>query len=172
MPKNFLEYKYHWSDNLRGIIAPMMRLAKTNDCGMFAVVDDVEITVWPKDRPELRAEYIALREEGALTFTEYEARAWSTAIYPDRGRNLIYPTLGLCGEAGEVAEKVKKHLRDGTPIEELRTVLCKELGDVLWYINALAHELGLPLADIARENLRKLLSRQERGKLHGSGDDR
>ena len=87
---------------------------------------------------------------------------------------MTYPALGLCGEAGEVAEKVKKTLRDdgGVLTDERREALSRELGDVLWYLSQLATEAGLDLEEIAAENLDKLLSRRERGMLRGSGDDR
>ena len=109
-----------------------------------------------------------------MTFEEYQKNANETAIYPLRGSNIYYPALGLSGEAGEVAEKVKKIMRDkaGRVDEGDRTALKKELGDVLWYVSQVAYEFGLDLEDIAKENLEKLKSRQERGKLTGSGDNR
>jgi NTP pyrophosphatase (non-canonical NTP hydrolase) len=87
---------------------------------------------------------------------------------------LAYPALGLAGEAGEVAEHAKKAIRDdaGVVTEERRRAMAKELGDVLWYVSQLASELGLELDEIARANLEKLLSRQRRGVLSGSGDER
>ena len=93
-------------------------------------------------------------------------------MYPDAGSNLTYPALGLCGEAGEAAEKVKKAIRDdaGELTPERRDALAAELGDVLWYVAQLATEAGLELDEIARSNLEKLLSRRERAVLHGSGD--
>ncbi|MBN1963477.1 MAG: nucleoside triphosphate pyrophosphohydrolase family protein [Anaerolineae bacterium] len=110
----------------------------------------------------------------ALTFTEYQARAADTARYPDAGNNPIYPTLGLAGEAGEVCEKVKKVLRDqgGDFDPGAVAAIKKELGDVLWYVARLAAELGLDLEEVAAENLSKLASRKERGRLSGSGDER
>lgn len=110
----------------------------------------------------------------AMTFGEYEEQARTTAAYPDIGNNLIYPTLGLTGEAGEVADKVKKIIRDdgGILTEERRNAIRKELGDVLWYSAALARELGTTLEAVAQENIAKLASRRERGEIHGSGDDR
>lgn len=109
-----------------------------------------------------------------LTFREYQARAGDTATYPDVGRNPIYPTLGLAGEAGEVCEKVKKVLRDNGGDFDAGAIqsIQKELGDVLWYVARLAAELGLDLDTIAAENLAKLASRQQRGTLSGSGDER
>jgi NTP pyrophosphatase (non-canonical NTP hydrolase) len=109
-----------------------------------------------------------------MTFDEYQAGAMSTAVYPRIGDNLTYPVLGLCGEAGEIAEKVKKiHRDDGGVIHpRKRDELAKELGDQLWYLAAVASELELRLEDIAEANLEKLASRASRGVLHGSGDNR
>ncbi len=109
-----------------------------------------------------------------MTFEEYQALSRKTAIYPNKDNNFIYPTLGLVGEAGEVAEKVKKILRDqdGVLGEEKKVELAKELGDVLWYIAQLATELNLSLDQIASSNILKLQARQKRGMLHGSGDNR
>lgn len=109
-----------------------------------------------------------------MTFSEYEHEAEKTALYPRKGKNIFYPTLGLVGEAGEVADKVSKIIRDDNEVitPERRASLIKELGDVLWYLAAVSGELGVSLDEIAKENLHKLASRQERGTLHGVGDDR
>lgn len=109
-----------------------------------------------------------------MTFAEYQQQAAKTAIYPNQGKNLTYPTLGLAGEAGEVAEKVKKLIRDHNSVisDSFRVLLCKELGDVLWYIAALCTECDLPMEVVAETNLEKLGSRQARGVLQGSGDAR
>ena len=109
-----------------------------------------------------------------MDFGEYQHLSRRTAVYPDAGSNLTYPALGLCGEAGEVAEKVKKAIRDdgGELTEARRAALSGELGDVLWYVAQVATEAGLELDEIAGANLDKLLSRQERDVLQGSGDDR
>ena len=90
------------------------------------------------------------------------------------GKNFIYPTLGLAGEAGEVADVVKKIMRDDgmKVLPEKREELRKELGDVLWYVAQVATEFDLDLEDIAQTNLTKLFSRMERGVLGGSGNDR
>ena len=106
--------------------------------------------------------------------SDYQQRSRATAVYPGAGENLTYPALGLCGEAGECAEKVKKTIRDdgGVLSDERRAALAAELGDVLWYAAQLATEAGLDLDEIAEDNLAKLLSRQERGVLQGSGDSR
>ena len=105
---------------------------------------------------------------------EYQTGALQTAIYPNMGQNFIYPALGLVGEAGEVAEKVKKIIRDGdgTLTDPDRDKIAKELSDVCWYVAVLAYELDYSLEDIMQMNLDKLRSRQERGVLAGSGDNR
>lgn len=109
-----------------------------------------------------------------MTFAEYQNESKKTALYPNVGKNFVYPTLGLAGEAGEVSEKIKKVLRDkqGMLDETTVTELQKELGDVLWYVAQLSSELGLNLDDVAQFNIEKLRSRQERNQLHGSGDNR
>ncbi len=109
-----------------------------------------------------------------MQFNEYQKEARKTAIYPDCGRNFVYPTLGLAGEAGEVAEKIKKVIRDsaGAISDERKEELSKELGDVLWYAANLATELGLDLDAVAQKNIEKLQSRKERNALKGSGDNR
>ncbi|MFA5754741.1 MAG: nucleoside triphosphate pyrophosphohydrolase family protein [Candidatus Paceibacterota bacterium] len=109
-----------------------------------------------------------------MTFQEYQEEARKTAIYPNKDSNFIYPTLGLVGEAGEVAEKIKKVIRDddGVVSEEKRAEVTKELGDVLWYIANLSKELSISLEEVASKNIEKLQSRQQRGELHGSGDNR
>ncbi|HEX8639039.1 MAG TPA: nucleoside triphosphate pyrophosphohydrolase family protein [Pyrinomonadaceae bacterium] len=96
-----------------------------------------------------------------LSFEDYQQQAQQTALYPNRLRNLEYPTLGLTGEAGEVANVVKKIQRDygGAITDEIRAKLKDELGDVLWYISACADELGLTLAEIAEYNVEKLAAR-------------
>ncbi len=109
-----------------------------------------------------------------MTFEEYQNKSRETAIYPDKDNNFIYPVLGLAGESGEVAEKIKKVLRDkgGEVDEEVRENIKKELGDVLWYISQIATELKIKLDDIAQGNIKKLQSRKSREVLHGDGDDR
>lgn len=108
-----------------------------------------------------------------MNFNEYQTDAITTAIY-STDYEIIYPTLGLCGETGEVAEKIKKILRDknGVFSDEDKKAIAKELGDILWYIANLANDLELTLEDIAKWNLDKLFSRKERNTLKGSGDER
>ncbi len=109
-----------------------------------------------------------------MKFSEYQEKSRVTALYPDKNNNFVYPTLGLVGESGEIAEKIKKVLRDnnGELTEDKKTEIGKELGDVLWYIAQLATELDMNLDEIAQGNIEKLYSRLERGKIGGSGDNR
>ena len=109
-----------------------------------------------------------------MDFDNYQIEARKTAIYPNKDKNFIYPTLGLVGESGEVAEKIKKVLRDknGNFDYESKTAIKKELGDVLWYLANLCNELDFTLNEVAEENLEKLNNRLLRGKISGSGDDR
>ena len=108
-----------------------------------------------------------------MNFVEYQEKIKITAQYPDKV-NVLYPTLGLCGEAGEVAEKVKKVFRDNNgyftkeKIEEIKG----EIGDVLWYVQALCNDLGINMQEVAEKNVQKLLSRLERNVIQGSGDNR
>jgi NTP pyrophosphatase (non-canonical NTP hydrolase) len=108
-----------------------------------------------------------------MTFDEYQSAAHETAIYP-QDVALAYVTMGLVGEAGEIANKAKKVYRDhgGIMSDDDKFVLAKELGDVLWYCAELASILDFDLSEVAKANIAKLQSRQERGKLGGSGDNR
>lgn len=103
----------------------------------------------------------------------YQKVALTTAIYP-REQAIIYPTLGLTGEAGEVANKVKKIIRDGSNSkdEKLVSEIKAEIGDCLWYIAVLANDFDIKLSDIASANIEKLALRQKNNTIHGSGDDR
>jgi NTP pyrophosphatase (non-canonical NTP hydrolase) len=113
-----------------------------------------------------------------MTFDDYSAMVRETRDYPELGENLIYPALGLAGEAGEVAEKVKKLWRNlgqrsGKQISaDDRASLVKELGDVLWYVAAMSEELNVKLEHVAEENSRKLLDRKQRGVIKSAGDSR
>lgn len=109
-----------------------------------------------------------------MEFNEYQQQSHKTAVYPVIGQGFVYPALGLAGESGEVVEKIKKIFRDQQGIvgDEQRQAVAKELGDVLWYLAQLATELDLDLNQVAQDNLDKLFSRQQRGQLHGSGDER
>jgi len=108
-----------------------------------------------------------------MELNNYQLKAAETAIYP-REYSIIYPTLGLTGEAGEVADKVKKVIRDkgGVFDEETKEKIAYELGDVLWYAAALAGDLGYTLEEVCQMNIDKLSSRKQRDMLHGSGDER
>lgn len=112
-----------------------------------------------------------------MTLDEYQHQARTTALYPESAR-VLYPTLKLAGEAGEVADKLGKLMRDEAYVPgaaltaEQRRALAAELGDVLWYVANLAADLELDLSAVATANLEKLASRKERGVIHGSGDDR
>ena len=106
-------------------------------------------------------------------FNSYQRNASTTAIYPDEHR-ILYPALGLAGEAGEVANKVKKLIRDGPDKrpDTWRGDIASEIGDVLWYCAALATDLNLSLGVIAGQNEKKLGQRKQSGTLGGSGDTR
>ncbi|OGN01324.1 MAG: hypothetical protein A3I26_02030 [Candidatus Yanofskybacteria bacterium RIFCSPLOWO2_02_FULL_43_10] len=107
-----------------------------------------------------------------MDFNEYQKQSRKTAIYPDKGKNYIYPALGLGGESGEVLEKIKKLIRDknGKVDKEFLVLLEKELGDMLWYLANLASEFKIKLDIIAINNLKKLADRKKRNKLRGEGD--
>ena len=109
-----------------------------------------------------------------MDFNTYQTAALQTAVYPDPGFNFAYPALGLVGEAGEVADKLKKVIRDndGVLTTPVRDAVAKELGDVMWYLSVLAYEMDYDLNKIAQMNLDKLASRQQRGVISGSGDCR
>lgn len=116
-------------------------------------------------------------------FNSYQEFTKTTAKYPGAGTSnehaLIYCTLGLAGESGEVADKIKKLIRDEGGFDRLKDLepktrleLVKELGDILWYISRMSDELGFRLSEVAELNMAKLSSRKARGVIHGSGDNR
>lgn len=110
-----------------------------------------------------------------MDFNEYQKKAARTGMYPKTGINpMLYCVLGLTEEAGEVAGKIKKVYRDngGDFSEEKLAEIEKELGDVLWYLSELGASLDMNLEDIAKTNIAKLASRNTRGTLAGSGDNR
>jgi len=110
----------------------------------------------------------------SITGTEYQEQACSTAIFPKK-KATEYLTLGLTGEAGEIANKVKKFIRDGAPPDEYeakKIEIAYEIGDVMWYCAVLAAEMGMDLGHVMENNLRKLADRKARGTLSGSGDNR
>ena len=159
--------------------ASVERLA---DCSMAMNLGDGEVHWCKKCLPTPSAELIIEElerfmstvnknsEEKSMNFTEYQAAAKKTAIYPKE--SLFYPALGLAGEAGEVANKVKKLYRGDLTKAELKEALSKELGDCCWYIAALCDEMGLDMGEVAELNVKRLADRQARGALGGSGDDR
>ena len=110
-----------------------------------------------------------------MEFDEYQSQAEETAIFPDELPDFVetgqvYTVLGASGETGEIQEKLKKAIREDDPsyINDMRA----ECGDTLWYLSQVCEEFGWDLNAIARDNLHKLQSRQERDQLTGEGDDR
>ena len=119
-------------------------------------------------------DFMERRGMSTITATEYQLKASETAIFP-KEKALEYITLGLTGEAGEIANKVKKLIRDGADketLEQKKIEIGYELGDVLWYCAMLAREVDINLGHIMEKNIEKLHSRKERGTLGGSGDNR
>lgn len=113
-------------------------------------------------------------EMGApFTMDFYQQFTATTDVYPNECKPWVY-ALGLAGETGEVADKLKKMYRDsnGVMTDEQKKEVLKELGDVLWYLTRLSASFGFTLNDVAWENFGKLNSRKQRGCLHGSGDNR
>jgi len=112
--------------------------------------------------------YNEVYKNKAMSLNEYQKMAAKTAIYKST-HAVLYPALGLAGEAGEVANKIKKMLRDD---DFDRAAIAAEIGDVLWYIAALSRDLNIDLHDVAMQNLEKLYGRKSRGTLGGNGDKR
>ncbi len=112
--------------------------------------------------------------DNVSTFATYQSESRKTWHRISTDHPIIYPTLGLTNEAGEVAGKVKKIFRDkgGVISPEDREALKHELGDVLWYLTQICTELDLTLDEVAGANLTKLFSRLERGQIRGEGDNR
>jgi len=106
-----------------------------------------------------------------MNLNDYQEQAIKSAIYP-KTEGIYYTTLGLVGEAGEVAEKVKKMIRDSKTLSECKDDLIYELGDVLWYLANLSNEIGVSLEEIGIKNIDKLNGRMERNTIHGNGDNR
>lgn len=105
------------------------------------------------------------------SFDAYQEAARKTAFCPPEHK-ITYPAVGLAGEAGELANKVKKLLRGDTNRDELMDGIKAEMGDILWYLSALADDIGVNLSDVAGDNIAKLASRYERDALRGAGDFR
>ena len=122
----------------------------------------------------LELDYSAEAHPSTSTMNLYQFAASKTATYPVIGSPIVYPALGLAGEAGEVVEKVKKIMRDddGVVTQTAKAALKKELGDVLWYVSELSRQLGFTLEEVAWANIVKLQQRSEAGMIGGSGDDR
>lgn len=108
-----------------------------------------------------------------MTVNDYQKAAMSTAIYP-KDSEVAYLALAMCGEAGELADKVKKVIRDhnGVYADDLRRAIAEELGDVMWYAANLADAIGYDLEGVCKMNIEKIESRRQRGKIHGEGDHR
>ena len=106
-----------------------------------------------------------------MDMNQYQEAARETAIFP-KDKSLMYLTLGICGEAGEIAEKVKKHIRDNTSHHQLRESLILEIGDVMWYLANLADAIHVDMDWIAIQNIEKIKSRMNRNKIQGNGDNR
>ena len=115
-----------------------------------------------------------------MDFNEYQKESFKT-WYPKEfteeldgkfKKGFTQALLGLCGEAGEVADKIKKSIRDGFSFDSIRLAIAKELGDVLYYITRVGEYFNLTLEEIAQTNIDKLRDREKRGKISGSGDNR
>ena len=117
---------------------------------------------------ELEARKFMEHKYENVDFKSYQDMASETAVYKTE-HAVIYPALGLAAEAGEVANKVKKILRDGNFD---RKAIADEVGDCMWYIAALCRDLNIDMQEIADNNIKKLKDRLERGVISGSGDDR
>lgn len=108
-----------------------------------------------------------------MKLNDYQDDARATCL--DTAKNIPYLVTGLTAEAGEVAGKFAKYLRDGNGLKDFLVVekeMIKELGDVLWFVAILSEELGVTLEQVAQQNIDKLYSRKQRGVLKGNGDDR
>jgi NTP pyrophosphatase (non-canonical NTP hydrolase) len=123
------------------------------------MINETDLEAW---------EYYNEAYKNKMSMNDYQNMASKTAIY-NSTHSILYPALGLAGEAGEVANKVKKMIRDGNFD---RQGIAAEIGDVLWYVAALSRDLNIDLHDIALQNLEKLYDRKSRGTLGGSGDKR
>lgn len=104
-----------------------------------------------------------------MNLNEYQRAAATTAIYP-KSSGITYTIVGLCGEAGEIAGKYSKSIRDDIPVN--KDDLTKELGDVLWFVAMLAYEFNISLDEVGTKNIEKLVDRKERNCLSGNGDNR
>lgn len=159
------QWGYYEDEDIRHLTA-----ARDGDiqaiCGILQSRTHCEYEEWEIEEAEIYA-------DGPMSFNDYQTTAYALANYP-RNMLITYPTLGLAGEVGEVANKVKKIYRDdgGILTDDRRAQIKKELEDVLWYVAAVATDIGVSLADIAADNIANLTGRKERGTLHGDGDNR
>ncbi len=134
---------------------------------------EIQLTGGPFNLTGTATYALAVDSEGniieATTIKEYQEFVKSMKVYPEK-HAIVYPALGLSGEAGEVAEKVKKWLRGDKELDKAEVI--KELGDVMWYITSMADDLGYSLQQVIDTNVAKLKSRAERGVRKGDGDNR
>jgi NTP pyrophosphatase (non-canonical NTP hydrolase) len=156
-------------DDPEGLVAQILPALGVKLEGLKAAINDY---LGAKLSPKLRK--LPQGSLDPMTFAEYQTRARETAVYPNLGKNWMYPALGLGGEVGELLNKLSKIIRDKNYVVdgEVKKKVSSEVGDVLWYLSTLCSEFGLDLATIAVENIAKLTSRKERGKLLGDGDQR
>lgn len=129
----------------------------------------VDALVQEKEDKAAKQRSLGEAAKSSHTFNSYQEFVNSMKAYPEKNA-IMYPTLGMMGEAGEVAEKVKKWLRGDRELDKAELV--KEIGDVCWYIASLADDLGYTLQDVINANVDKLVSRKERGVVKGDGDNR
>lgn len=118
-------------------------------------------------------EIFEMDTKNSMTLNEYQMMSGETAVYP-KDKAIEYLILGMVGEAGEVANKYKKVIRDddGELTDEKKAEILDELGDVLWYLARIPDELGVDLEVVGIRNINKLLERKENGTIKGSGDSR
>lgn len=175
--EKLLEIGFEWSDGKKKVLYennPYLflensgKLQTSTDNSVFYTTTPEMKEITPEKITDIDLIYDAVK-----TFEDYEKIAMKNEVWP-KEHHLIFPALGIAGEAGEVAEKVKKILRDkGGKIDDTdKLEIVKELGDVLWYLTAMAHDLGYTLQEVAEENIQKIRSRRERDKIHGNGDNR
>lgn len=166
--KDFDELPKHWNTGMRILMGETGLIEEVVPSGdlRFKVRLPNGLPFWLDDE-----NFELIETESIDHLNTYQQKALEYAIYP---QPIVYPALGINGEAGEIAEKVKKVLRDKEGVfgDAERLEIAKEVSDVLWYVAALADDLGYTLAEIAEMNINKLESRKDRGVLGGSGDNR
>jgi len=144
-------------------------LLTKQDIARLVTSSDMTEEEYEKAISDYLTEHNARRHYDSDSLNDYQSFTKTTAVYP-KEKALEYLSLGLVSEAGEVAGKLKKVIRDGSALD--RSAFLKEIGDVLWYCARLTDELEGSLSEIAEGNMNKLSSRKERGVIGGSGDDR